>query len=131
LTLDFPLFEVCGSDPLDNRKSVEVKSRNKSNFGLLVMAQSIFAWQQPYLDAVQETNDSKLPHHLLEAIAAVEQRLLSPIDKDSLEYKAIESTRRGIEILRAERCPSWNRQVSPAIESADSRADGDTARYRE
>jgi hypothetical protein len=95
------------------------------------MAQSIFAWQQPYLDAVQETNDSKLPHHLLEAIAAVEQRLLSPIDKDSLEYKAIESTRRGIEILRAERCPSWNRQVSPAIESADSRADGDTARYRE
>jgi hypothetical protein len=36
----------------------------------------------------------------MEAIAAIEQRLLSPIDQNSLEYKAIENTRRGIEVLR-------------------------------
>jgi hypothetical protein len=78
------------------------------------MALPIYSWQHHYLQAVQETDDAKLPHHLLEAIAAIEQRLLSPIDKGSLEYRAIENTRRGIEILRSERCPSWNRQESPA-----------------
>ena len=56
-----------------------------------------------------------MPHHLMEAVAAIEQRLLSPIDKNSLEYKAIENTRRGIEVLRAERCPSVTTQSSPTI----------------
>ena len=79
------------------------------------MTLPIYAWQQPYLQAVQETDDSKMPHHLMEAIAAIEQRLLSPIDKNSLEYKAVENTRRGIEVLRAERCPSVTNQGSPTI----------------
>jgi hypothetical protein len=79
------------------------------------MASQIYAWQEPYLRAVQETDDSKIPGHLLEAIAAIEQRLLSPINKNSLEYKAIENTRRGIEVLRAERCPSVTTQGSPTI----------------
>jgi hypothetical protein len=74
----------------------------------------VYPWQEPYLAAAQETDDSKIPGHLLEAIAAIEQRLLSPIDKNSLEYKAIENTRRGIEVLRAERCPSVTNQGSPA-----------------
>jgi hypothetical protein len=79
------------------------------------MAHPIYSWQHHYLQAVQETDDSKLPHHLMEAIAAVEQRLLSPIDKNSLEYRAIENTRRGIEVLRKERCPSLLAGSSPAI----------------
>ncbi len=86
------------------------------------MALPIYAWQQPYLQAIEETDDAKMPHHLLEAIAAVEQRLLSPIDKNSLEYRAIESTRRGIEVLRAERCPSVTNEGSPAT-TISSRAD--------
>jgi hypothetical protein len=79
------------------------------------MALPIYPWQQPYLHAVQKTDDSKMSHHLMEAIAAVEQRLLSPIDKNSLEYRAIESTRRGIEVLRRERCPSSMNEQRPAI----------------
>ena len=59
------------------------------------MTLPIYPWQEPYLAAAQETDDSKIPGHLLEAIAAIEQRLLSPIDVNSLEYKAIENTRRG------------------------------------
>lgn len=78
------------------------------------MTLPIYPWQEPYLNAVQETDDSKMPHHLMEAIAAIEQRLLSPIDKNSLEYRAIENTRRGIEVLRAERCPSVTSHGSPA-----------------
>jgi hypothetical protein len=68
------------------------------------MTLPIYPWQEPYLKAVQETDDAKMPHHLLEAMAAVEQRLLSPIQVNSLEYKAIENTRRGIDVLRQERC---------------------------
>ena len=86
------------------------------------MALPIYAWQQPYLQAVQETDDSKMPHHLMEAIAAIEQRLLSPIDKSSLEYRAIENTRRGIEVLRSERCPSVTNEGSPA--SSDQQPGG-------
>jgi hypothetical protein len=75
----------------------------------------VYPWQEPYLAAAQETDDSKIPGHLLEAIAAIEQRLLSPIDQDSLEYKAIENTRRGIEVLCKERCPSSMEEQRPAI----------------
>ena len=74
-----------------------------------------YPWQQPYLEAIQEIDDAKMPHHLMEAIAAIEQRLLRPISQDSLEYKAIENTRRGIEVLRAEFCPSVMNQ-SPATQ---------------
>ena len=77
------------------------------------MTLPIYSWQQPYLQAVQETDDSKMAHHLMEAIAAVEQRLLSPIDTRSLEYKAIENTRRGIDVLRQERC-SANPEKAPS-----------------
>jgi hypothetical protein len=74
------------------------------------MSQSppIYSWQQPYVEAVQETDNSKMPHHLMEAAAAIEQRLLSPIDKNSSEYQEIQNARRGIETLRRERCPQPN-----------------------
>ena len=74
-----------------------------------------YPWQQPYLEAIQEIDDAKMPHHLMEAVAAIEQRLLSPIDQNSLEYKAIENTRLGIEVLRKERCPSLIGEKSAVI----------------
>jgi predicted component of type VI protein secretion system len=52
----------------------------------------MYAWQQPYFEAVMETDDSKMPHHIMEAIASIEQRLLSPIDRNSEEFRALEST---------------------------------------
>ena len=66
---------------------------------------SSYSWQEPYLEAVKENDSSKLFHHLLEAIAAIEQRLLSPIDVNSDEYRQIETTRRGISELYQTRVP--------------------------
>jgi hypothetical protein len=60
----------------------------------------VYAWQEPYLHAAQETDDSQITHHLLEATAAIEQRLLSPIDESSDEYRAIKNTWLGIQTLR-------------------------------
>jgi hypothetical protein len=60
----------------------------------------MYLWQEPYQEAVQETDETKIPNHLLEASAAIEQRLLSPIDESSQEYRAILNTWLGIQTLR-------------------------------
>jgi hypothetical protein len=60
----------------------------------------VYSWQEPYLQAAKETDDSQIRHHLLEATAAIEQRLLSPIDELSEEYRAIKNTWLGIQTLR-------------------------------
>ena len=52
----------------------------------------MYAWQQPYFEAVLETDETRMPRHLLEAIAAIEQRLLSPISEKSEEFKTIQNT---------------------------------------
>ena len=52
----------------------------------------MYAWQQPYYEAVLETDEGRMSHHLMEALASIEQRLLSPIDEDSEEFKAIQHT---------------------------------------
>jgi hypothetical protein len=51
--------------------------------------------------AVYETDDSLMEGRILEARAALEQRLLSPIEDE--EYRAIENAERALEVLRAER----------------------------
>jgi hypothetical protein len=66
----------------------------------------VYAWQEQYLQAAQETDDTQLPHHLLEATAAIEQRLLSPIDEKSEEYRAIKNTWLGIQTLRKQFGPN-------------------------
>lgn len=64
---------------------------------------SPYPWQQPYLEALRETDESKLHRDILEATASIEQRLLSPIDPRSEEYREIQNTRRGLQALRARR----------------------------
>jgi hypothetical protein len=66
----------------------------------------VYSWQEPYLQAAQETDDTQIPHHLLEATAAIEQRLLSPIDETSEEYRAIKNTWLGIQTLRKQFGPN-------------------------
>jgi len=58
-----------------------------------------YLWQAPYWDAVCETDDSLMPGRILEAFAAIEQRLLSPIEPDSDELKAIRHAQDGIMAL--------------------------------
>ena len=66
----------------------------------------MYPWQEPYLHAAQEIDDTQIPHHLLEATAAIEQRLLSPIDEKSEEYRAIKNTWLGIQTLRKQFHPT-------------------------
>ncbi len=61
----------------------------------------IYPWQAAYLAAVCETDDSLMDGRILEARAALEQRLLSPIEGE--EYRAIENAEKALEVLRVER----------------------------
>jgi formiminotetrahydrofolate cyclodeaminase len=68
----------------------------------------VYTWEEPYLEAVKETDDTKMTLHLLEAVASIKQRLLSPIDEESEEFRAILNARLGIEALKRERCAPTN-----------------------
>ena len=66
----------------------------------------IYPWQAAYLAAVCETDDSLMDGRILEARAALEQRLLSPIEGE--EYRAIENAEKALEVLAAERIPKFD-----------------------
>jgi hypothetical protein len=63
----------------------------------------VYSWQLDYIAALLETDDSKLPPRLYKAIAAIEQRLLSPIEPGSEEDQAIKQAKKVIAVIRAER----------------------------
>jgi hypothetical protein len=50
-----------------------------------------------------ETDDSKLAHRTYEALAAIEQRLLSPVEPGSDEEKAFKAAQKLLAIIKAEK----------------------------
>ncbi|MGC1905188.1 MAG: hypothetical protein WA715_15310 [Candidatus Acidiferrum sp.] len=62
-----------------------------------------YAWQTAYFAAVCETNDEVMMSRILEARAAIEQRLLSPVEQDSAEHRKLLATQKALEILKSER----------------------------
>jgi hypothetical protein len=62
-----------------------------------------YIWQPAYLAAVYETNDEVMIGRILEARAAIEQRLLVPIEEDSLEYRELLAAQKALEVLKFER----------------------------
>jgi formiminotetrahydrofolate cyclodeaminase len=64
---------------------------------------SIDLWRPAYLAAVCETDDSRSMTRIMEARAAIEQRLLLPIDEDSEEYRAIRAAQNALDVLKSER----------------------------
>ena len=81
----------------------------------------IYPWQAAYLAAVCETDDSLMDGRILEARAALEQRLLSPIEGE--EYRAIENAENALEVLRTERIRKFDgsrssRQTSEPSQSS-------------
>jgi hypothetical protein len=72
------------------------------------MIRPTYAWQEPYIAAVHETDDAKMPGLIYEAAAAIEQRLLSPIESGSDEDRAIQNAQTALQILRAERCAPYS-----------------------
>jgi hypothetical protein len=50
----------------------------------------VYFWQDNYIAALTETDPAKLRGRVYEAIVAIEQRRLSPIDPGSEEHNALE-----------------------------------------
>jgi hypothetical protein len=60
-----------------------------------------YSWQQAYLAAVLETDNDLMPIRVCEALAAIEQRLLSPME--AIEQRTIDDAQTGLVTLKAER----------------------------
>jgi hypothetical protein len=60
-----------------------------------------YSWQQGYLGAVLETDKRPDAFRIYEALAAIEQRLLSPMD--AIEQRALADAQTGLLTLKAER----------------------------
>ena len=65
-----------------------------------------YLWQTVYLAAVLETDNAAMPTRIYEALAAIEQRRLSPIEAGGIEERALDDAQRGILTLKAERTGS-------------------------
>jgi hypothetical protein len=61
-----------------------------------------YLWQPAYVAALLETDKSRVSGRIYEAIAAIEQRLLVPIEPSSIEAVAIRNAQAMLEALRAE-----------------------------
>ncbi len=77
-----------------------------------LMDQTNYLWQAAYMAAVYETDDSLMQGRIFEALAALEQRLLSPIEAHSEEYRAIKNAQAALETLKAERLHNPTDRVS-------------------
>lgn len=60
-----------------------------------------YLWLPAYLTAVLETDNALMPTRIYDALAAIHQRLLSPIEAE--EYREIENAQRGLLALKVER----------------------------
>jgi hypothetical protein len=67
------------------------------------MDQTHYLWHAEYMAAVYETDDEKMLGRILEASAAIEQRLLTPSEINIEELKAIRNAQDGLQALKAER----------------------------
>ena len=62
-----------------------------------------YLWFDSYLNAICETDETRIAGRILEARSALEQRLLSPVRRGSDEEKAIQTAELGLKVLTAER----------------------------
>ena len=62
-----------------------------------------YIWQPAYLAAAYETNDEVMMGRILEARAAIEQRLLVHIDQDSAEYRELRAAQKALGLLKVQR----------------------------
>jgi hypothetical protein len=62
-----------------------------------------YLWQRAYLSAVLETDNDLMSTRIYEALAAIEQRLLDPVELHGMEHRAIEDAQTGLLALKAER----------------------------
>jgi hypothetical protein len=58
-----------------------------------------YLWFESYINAISETDDTRIAGRILEARSALEERLLSPITPGSDEERAIQSAQIGLKML--------------------------------
>jgi hypothetical protein len=63
----------------------------------------MYLWQAEYISAISETDSSQLPRRIYKAIAAIEQRLLAPVEHGSAEEQALKKARELLLALKAEK----------------------------
>jgi len=83
-----------------------------------------YSWQPYYLSAVLETDNAAMPTRIYEALAAIEQRLLSPIEAGGIEYREIENAQRGLLALRAERLEGGSAPDGTSVTHAEQQSEG-------
>jgi hypothetical protein len=62
-----------------------------------------YSWGPAYVAAILETDDGRMPFRIREAWAAIERRLLSPLEVGSAEEKALCRAQSGLTLLKAEK----------------------------
>jgi hypothetical protein len=74
--------------------------------GIGAMNYQTYAWQHAYMAPVCETDNGLMMIRIYEALAAIQQRRLSPIEPDGDEDRALKNADAGIKALIAERTDS-------------------------
>lgn len=69
----------------------------------------VYIWQPAYLAAVFETDNSRMLVRIMDAHAAIEQRLLLPVEKDSEEYRELRAAQKALDVLESERVDNTGR----------------------
>ena len=64
----------------------------------------LYWWQTVYIEALLETDENLKVGRIYEAIAALEQRLLSPVDPGSDEDIKLKAAQAGLTRLKSEVC---------------------------
>jgi hypothetical protein len=82
------------------------------------MHETNYWWHAAYWAAVRETDESLMSGRILEALAAIDQRLLAPIEFDCDEDRAIKYAERALKMLKAERAMRSNGFKGPVFKSA-------------
>jgi hypothetical protein len=82
------------------------------------MDETNYLWHAAYWAAVRETDELLMPGRILEALAAIDQRLLSPIEFKCDEDRAIKCAGRALRTLRAERAIKASGSKGPIFKSA-------------
>jgi hypothetical protein len=53
------------------------------------MSNATYLWEESYMAAIYETDDANMPSRIFEAVSAIEQRLLNPVEHGSEKEIAI------------------------------------------
>jgi hypothetical protein len=79
--------------------TVELDPPSKFKEGPMSNPETTYDWQQPYTAAIWETDDLLMNGRIYEALSAVEQRRLSPVEVGSDEDRALTEADTGLQNL--------------------------------